>query len=154
VKIISFDPGAITGWAIGNYDDETPFTLDEAGVITFDALGEELDWGKWSSFHQFDVVVVERFVLSKGNPFTADLSGLWVEGLLKYFCNKEIVWRLRGTKSQVPDEVLKEHGLWQTGSMVGWTDGRDANDAIIHAIGHLAFTEQHVPTLRKYFPND
>lgn len=152
-KILSIDPGGITGWAIGHYDDETPYTLDQVGVLSFKNLGDELDWGRWEQINYTHVVVVEKFVLSQGNDFTANLDGKEVEGLLRYFLDDQIVWRLRGTKSQVPDDVLKKHGLWQTGKMVNWTDGRDVNDAIIHAIGHVAFTEKHLPTLQKYFPN-
>lgn len=98
-----------------------------------------------------DVVVVEEFIL-RDNNFRANLTGVRVEGMIEVtYQRTPIVYRPPSKKAQVPDEILKAHGLWNTGSDVDWTDGRDANDAVIHLLGYVAFDLKHVPTLRKYF---
>lgn len=143
--ILALDPGAVTGFAIGSFSVRTPLRFIEEGVLTNET---DLHW-LLNSTNQ-DITVAEKFVLSSGNQFVADLSGVRLEGLIEAL-RYDVVWRLRSTKTQVPDSVLKEHNIWITGKQVGWTDGRDVNDAIIHALGHVAFTMHHKPTLEKYF---
>jgi hypothetical protein len=135
--------------AVGEFSDDEPLTLVDAAIFPYedmrnlDRVVERLD-------DLPDFVVSEQFVLNPGNEFTADLHACKVEGMLE-MCFPEVRYRLRSTKSQVPDQLLKDHGLWQTGADVQWEDGRDANDAIIHMLGFVAFDLEHLPTLRKYF---
>lgn len=147
-SITSWDPGKITGVAFGHFDDETPYTLEVALALDFFQISEMF----WNSPNNTStVVVIERFVPRGGQPFAPDLEGVQVEGMLRHFYQPDqIVWQTRTDKAHVPDRILKGNGLWQTGSDVSWEDGRDANDAIIHALAYLK-KNSHLPTLRKYW---
>ena len=147
----AYDPGKITGYALGAFDEETPLGLVDTGALTYEAVKKL----RYTESPVYNYCVVERFDLAN-NDFKADLTGVRVEGMLDMlnFPHGKIVWRSRTKKEQVSDEILKEHGLWQTGSDVDWEDGRDANDAIIHLLGFVAFDLRHVPTLKKYFKPD
>lgn len=150
-KVEAYDPGKITGYALGAFDEETPLELVDAGALTYEDIKEL----RYVEFPIYNYCVVERFDLAD-NDFKADLTGVRVEGMIDMlnFPHGKVVWRSRTKKEQVPDVVLREHGLWQTGGEVDWEDGRDANDAIIHLLGFVAFDLRHIPTLRKYFkPN-
>jgi hypothetical protein len=150
----SLDPGQALGWAVGSYDDTTPYTLHARGIwhgepAELDELfslmtdhGRRWIWGgQWA---------IERFI-PRSNNFVANVSAVEREGALKYVLHDEAVtWRRASQKNDVPDRILHDHGLWQTGAMVDHSDGRDANDAIIHALGYLKQI-RHVPTLRMYW---
>lgn len=148
-KIISFDPGKATGIASGWFSPDEPLQLVDAIIAPYEdwveqtwhlLYGEGLD--DWT-------VVAERFDLRTNNDFAADLTGVRVEGGLELL-HPNIQWRSRTSKAQVSDDTLRKIGWWKTGSDVEWEDGRDANDAIIHMLGHVAFTLQHRPTLEAY----
>ena len=143
--VASYDPGLITGFAYGSFTETEPLELLTTGTLTYDYI---LHGSPFSGIHP-EVTVVEEFIL-RDNEFKADLTGVRVEGILEIVF-RNIVWRPPSKKAQVPDQVLKDHGLWQTGKTVDWEDGRDANDAIIHLLGYVAFDLRHKPTLRKYF---
>ena|SRR5690349_4799995 len=153
--LISFDPGKATGWASGKYSDTEGFELLDVGVMHDGVEGvADIYWngGLDDYINGATDVVIERFVVRPNQP--ADPIALEVIGFIKgVTAPNQRRMRLRSDKHFVPDSVLKEHGLWQTGKMVGHTDGRDANDAIIHAISWLAFKMNHRPTLDKYFPD-
>lgn len=147
--IYAFDPGFATGMAVGEFSETEPLTLVQAAIFPYeDVRNLNRVVNRLDEMPAF--VVAEQFVLNPGNEFTADLHACKVEGMLE-MCFPEVHYRLRSTKSQVSDDLLKEHGLWQTGADVDWEDGRDANDAIIHMLGFMAFDQEHLPTLRKYF---
>lgn len=146
--IVAYDPGLITGIATGFFSDTEPLTLTGTGAIRYEDIRETYDL---MAQYEYDHVVSELFVLRTNNPFAADLTGVRVEGILDAVYEGKVIWRDRTKKSQVSDDVLKAHGLWQTGRDVDWEDGRDANDAIIHMLGYVAFDLRHVPTLRRYF---
>lgn len=149
--VIAFDPGLITGVASGTFTESTPLELTDSGAITYQEL---LDGFGIILETEPDFVVAEKFESRSDQGFAPDLSSLRVEGLLDLAFQQDVVWRSPSKKSQVPDDLLREHGLWKTGSDVEWEDGRDVNDAIIHLIGFVAFDLRHVPTIRKYFkPN-
>lgn len=148
-RIVGFDPGLSTGVAEASFSDDTPFTLRDVTAVRYD---EFVDYGRdiWEGV-EFDHVVAERFDLRTNNSFAADLTGVKVEGMLDLIFGDKVVYRSRTDKNQVPDQLLKDHGLWQTGVDVDWSDGRDVNDAIIHVLGYVAFDLRHRPTLEKYF---
>lgn len=154
MRVISIDPGKASGVAIGEYEDDQPYTLSQV-FVTHDGVEGFAD-AYWNGDldHQFSSatdVVIERMVVRPNQP--VDPIALEVIGFIKGVTIPSMRrMRLRSDKHFVPDSVLKEHGLWQTGKMVGHTDGRDANDAIIHAISWLAFKMNHRPTLNAYFP--
>jgi hypothetical protein len=147
----AYDPGLATGIASGYYDDVTPFTLLSARVVDPEWMYKDI----WSWQHTAGVVrVMEGFRLRGSNNFTADLTGVELIGATKlmtrFHPGLELYWQMPTDKALVPDHILKEHGLWQTGKMVDHVDGRDANDAIIHALAFL-FKQRHAPTIDKYF---
>lgn len=151
----SFDFGETTGAALGFFGPNVAYDLRAAWEIP-GGLDGFIDW--WRSFDisvsTYDTVVAEKVALNPGeiNLFVPDLTGVPIEGALAVLSPVPVVWQLRGIKSNVPDWILQEHELWQTGSELNHTDGRDANDAIIHALAYLHAME-HLPTLQKYFRN-
>lgn len=147
-RIITLDPGKITGVATGWFSDVDPLTVRSVHAIEYSKIVTPA-WWDWVD-GQFDVVVSEKFEL-RNNDFAADLHPVRIEGMMDLMLPYRVVYRSPALKSQVKDDILKEHGLWKTGKDVDWEDGRDVNDALIHMIGHVAFTMKHVPTLRKYF---
>lgn len=150
-KIVSFDPGKVTGVAAGTFSDTDPLTVDLVSVMQYPDIRDNADLFRETLV---DHVVAEVFELRTDNEFAADLTGVRVEGILDFAFEGNITWRSRTKKSQVPDDLLRAHNLWVTGDDVNWEDGRDANDAIIHMLGFVAFDLKHKPTLRKYFrPN-
>ncbi len=147
--IYAFDPGLATGMAIGSFSDTRPLTLEDAAIFSYDQM---LDLPTiMESTESPDVVVSELFVLSSGNEFTAELTAKKVEGILEFTFRDAVQYRTRDLKRQVSDDLLRELGWWKTGTDVDWEDGRDANDAIIHMLGYVAFDLEHLPTLREYF---
>lgn len=148
--LLSIDPGKATGIALGYYDRRTPYYLNKAWIV-HDGVDGFIDFMlSNSNFSKADERVCERFVL-RDNGWVADLEAKAIEGAAKALMyGFPIHFQDRNAKVLVPDDVLKEHGLWQTGKMVKHTDGRDANDAIIHALGWLA-RRSHMPTLEYYF---
>lgn len=149
-NIVAFDPGAVTGLAGGVFSETEPLTITAYELLTYEELRDGIDLFRE---YTFDHVVAEVFTNRTNNDFAADLTGVRVEGILDAGFDGKVVWRDRTKKSQVPDQILKDHGLWVKGSEVNWTDGRDVNDAIIHMIGYVAFDLRHRPTLEEYFRN-
>lgn len=151
----SFDFGETTGAALGFYGPNVPYQLLGVWEIP-DGLDGFIYWwrGLDTVVSTYDKVVAERFALNPGemNLFIPDLVGVPIEGALAVLSPVPVVWQLRGIKANVPDWILKDHGLWQIGTTVNHTDGRDANDAVIHALAYLHAIE-HLPTLQKYFRN-
>ena len=155
--ILSIDPGLITGLSIGYYDLTDGYELDRAWTRDFDGLSDDL-WNR--DFPTGVLTIIERFVPQSGAEYTLkedDLAGVEIIGMLRHVLDytNNIFWRTRSQKSiagspEKSDQILKDHGLWQTGSMVDWHDGRDVNDSILHALGYLKDIN-HIPTLRKYF---
>jgi len=147
MQVIAYDPGLATGVAWGSYTHDTPLMLLGTVIRTYEEMRERVIH---TPAPYYSSVVVEWFESRSGiNP--PDLSGVRVEGMLEAYYHGDIIKRSPARKEQVPDAVLKEHGLWQTGSTTDWEDGRDANDAIIHLLGYVAFDLQHRPTLKHYF---
>lgn len=148
----AYDPGKITGWARGWFDNDTPLQLTNVGAIEYkDFLDSAFFLTLHADAEYVDHVVAEQFDLRTNNAFAADLTGVRVEGILDVAYEGRVVYRSRTKKSQVSDELLRKLGWWKTGRDVDWEDGRDANDAIIHLLGYVAFDLKHKPTLKEYF---
>jgi hypothetical protein len=151
--ILSLDPGKATGWAYGHYSNHHPYSLEGIGVIQ-GGLDGFVDW--WSGAgveYQANVVVIEGFRLRGSNNFTAALDGVEIIGYLKgtgriLKIDQFYTWQWPTDKALVPDSTVKALGFWQTGKMVNHTDGRDANDAIIHGLAYL-IKQKHEPTVQK-----
>lgn len=159
MQTLSIDPGKVTGFALGHYTDDAPWTLDKVWVTHEGVLGFS-DW-YWNrsldSDFEDQTTIMETFVL-RDNPFLASLDGVEVIGFAKGL-GMVGRWQSRTAKSfsrtdkKAADKLLKAHGLWKTGKQVGHTDGRDVNDAIIHALAYMKHIK-HVPSMLKYFPEE
>lgn len=146
--IIGYDPGFTTGVALGHYSENMPLKIIDSWNATFEQLSV--------SFHEYGAgfplltAIVEKFKLSSGNRYTADLTGVQVEGLLRHYYS-DIVWQDRSDKSVISDQVLKDNGYWVDKKMSNWVDGRDQNDAIIHMLVWL-MRNGHLPTISMINP--
>lgn len=151
--ILSVDPGKVTGIAYGYYDDETPYSLVAVAAVNGGASGLN-EWILNSvQENTVDTVVAEMFV-PDGSPGGRETVSPQCEGvLIAHFHDVHTVWQSRSNKTwggmgaKAVDKRLKELGLWHTGKEVRWSDGRDVNDAIIHALQYLR-TIRHEPTLK------
>jgi hypothetical protein len=171
--LLSIDPGKSTGIALGVYGDTVPYIRIgywqvEGGLEGFCRWYEEHDAGMvdvvdhvitlfgqdgGGSKHTVQLdKVAEKFTLSSGNQYVADLTPVEIEGAL-YAYGEDITWQSRSDKALVKDAVLKKNGMWLTGRMVGCKDARDANDATIHALVHM-MRKRHIPTVRHYFTEE
>lgn len=164
MRVLSIDPGKATGFALGFYDDSHPYTLEETW-LTQDGIKGFREWywntpDNWffEATNKFEVVV-EGFVLRQ-NGFLASLLGVEIIGFIKGLDQYDnVFWQSRTDKSfsktnkKAADELLKEHGLWQTGKKFNHTDGRDVNDAIIHGLAHMKKI-RHEPSMAHYFPGE
>ena len=158
----SFDPGYATGYSVGIYGPKLPYELVSKCVIP-GGLEGFLEWADAGNFTDFSheglaqEYVVEKFISMAGGDFTADLIGVPIEGAIAAMISdrSQITWQTRSDKGKagMMDKILKAHDLWFTGGDVGWDDGRDVNDAIIHALVNLR-NRNHMPTLQKYFRNE
>lgn len=147
--LYTIDPGVATGIALGWYEETHAYDRTNVWIIK-DGLSGFLDWFEDDQpVNPFNALwVSERFVL-RDNDFVANTEPLKIEGALETLRLRP-TYQLRTDKALCKDEVLKEHGLWVTGKMVGHSDGRDANDATIHALAYLK-KQRHLPTLKKYW---
>lgn len=152
--MLSIDPGGSTGIALGTFSETEPYALVETwqprgGAVGFLEWAVDTDW-----FAPLDVIVAEQFILrsAEKDNRVPNVEPIRIEGVMLAL-RWDVQYQSRTMKSMVKDQVLKDHGLWQTGKKFGHTDGRDANDAIIHALAHLK-NKRHLPSLRKYWgPN-
>jgi hypothetical protein len=148
-RLISIDPGKATGIAYGYYDDETEYRLQDV-LITHDGVDgvAELYWNSEFLRDSMEEIVVENYIMGHGpqDPVALEVIG-FIKGVHQ---SPFLTLQKRSDKRLVPDKLLKDHGFWQTGKTVGHTDGRDANDAIIHGIAYL-FKKRHLPTMLRYF---
>ena len=163
MRVLSIDPGKATGLALGYYDDNHPYRFASAW-LTQDGIKGFRDWWIGIDGDRFmedpgTEIVVEGFVL-RGNNFLPSLLGVEIIGYLKGMDYTDtIFWQSRTDKSfsrtnkKAADELLKAHDLWQTGKAYNHKDGRDVNDAIIHALAHMKKIN-HEPSLAHYFPGE
>lgn len=163
MRVISIDPGKATGIAMGYYDESHPYQLAEA-YLSQDGIEGFREW--WIGVDGTEYLddpdtefVVEGFVLRQNN-FLPSLLGVEIIGFLKGMDqSKKIFWQSRTDKSfsrtnkKAADELLKAHDLWQTGKKFNHKDGRDVNDAIIHALAHMKKI-RHEPSVAHYFPGE
>lgn len=153
--LLSLDPGESSGIALGIFADDQPYELIETWQPRGGAVGFLQWWrsdvlyktmGVWDK--QQDIIVSELFTL-RNNAFVANVEPVRIEGVMLAL-GIEPVWQRPFMKKLVADEILVEHGLWQTGKKFGHVDGRDANDSIVHSLAYLK-SNRHRPTLRKFW---
>ncbi len=151
--IEGYDPGKSTGYVRGVFDDDLHYT-----PIVFDTLSPEQVYRKVLDWEQEPdcIRVVENFRLRGSNQFTAKLRGVGLIEVMKFRdymlpSLRPIVWQKPTDKALVPDQLLKDTGLWRTGGQVGSNTGRHVNDATIHVLAYL-FKQKHQPTIKWYWP--
>lgn len=153
--VLSFDPGIATGWAYGHFSNHHPYSVEGVGVI-HGGLEGFTEW--WASDlvraeYQANHIVIEGFRSRSGQPFAPNLDGVEIIGFLRGTLHALKVpsfytMQWPTDKALVPDSTVKALGFWQTGKMVNHTDGRDANDAIIHGLAYM-LKQKHEPTIKK-----
>ena len=143
-RILAFDPAAErsnsdTGYAILEYQDDTPAQVVESGVIHGGFEG----FTRWVNRNLSELapnyVVCEHYV-----PYNkvADPSPLLIEGVIRYLWPDTALQPSTGKNSLVPNDKLKEWGLWKSAG-----HHADEREAIRHAFVYLV-NQRHRPTLK------
>jgi hypothetical protein len=143
IKILAFDPGGTTGWAVVEYDEKES-KLIEYGQIT----------GGYKGFKDFylnsgidaDVVVCESFTLRSGMP-SVNLEPCYVIGVLYALENKPVIFYPPSYKIFCNDDALKRLEFYVKGK-------QHARDAIRHAVAYLRLEINHIPTMKKGWPDE
>lgn len=150
--VLAFDPGEASGWFYGRFDDVTALRRLGTGIIQGGPQGLSDFLVDFLQDHESDHVVAEVFV-PDGTPGGRETVSPRGEGvLIVHFGQNNVAWQKRSEKAwgydsqEKSDQKLHELGLWVTGKDVRHTDGRDANDAALHAIQFMR-KMRHRPTL-------
>ena len=163
---LALDPGVSSGWAEFKLPTDWPIEIVAVGQATGGLDGIK------PTLHNVDagfynLVVCEKFVPLAGGGFSHTLKSvepLRIEGALEYakdsagipivYQRPQEMYRYGGDnlaeRKKKARAFLREHGLLQTGKMVGHKDADDANSALLHAFAY-AVNSGHVPTMRHYF---
>lgn len=145
--VLAFDPGGTTGWAYGVYSDTTALQFVDGGQIPNGCPGF-VEWFKHDKnigLLRPDVLVSESFQLRPGVK-SPDVTPLRIEGAITALWGTEnVVWQQPAQKSLIPDELLRERGLWIKGQ-------RHQMDARIHLAGYV-IRQHHKPTSHRFFPD-
>lgn len=141
--LLSIDPAAEravsdTGWALLEYDDNTPATLVDGGVVHGGFEG----FRTWT-LPDSDVTVCEKYVKFRAE---GDPTPLLIEGIVRYLRPDVVLQPSSGYKTAVPDRVLKTLGFWTTTG-----HHADQRSALRHAVMYLK-KARHLPTLRQGWP--
>lgn len=147
MRLLAIDPGMATGWSCWEVAEHKAMWRVEYGLIPAGVDGF-IEWFRGNRWRA-DRIAFERFVLG-GDVDYPNLEPLKIEGALRAMWDGPVDWHLRSDKRHVTDKQLREWGFWVTGSQVDWTDGRDVNDAAIHALTWGKWN--HLPTLEHFWP--
>lgn len=154
-RVLAFDPGESTGWALFSYADRAPAELIDQGVIPNGVDGFiKLDP---IALVLADAVVYEDFVID------GTITGSWsseVIGALKYMMYREaegtkLVKQTRMDKGALFGHKAKTIPKRQT-ERFNWLRDRGFSgvshelDAITHALFYIK-KQEHVPTIRRYW---
>ncbi len=159
MNLLAIDPGKITGISTWQGSERTALTRTGVGVIPggIDGFLEwELDWGEENDnflADYYDVVVIEGYRMDNRVQADRDGNALQIIGAVKAMFNDkragQLVIQPNTMKKLVGDDFLKAWNFWVTGGDVGWEDGRDCNDSMLHA---LAWAKQyHLPSQILYW---
>lgn len=137
--LLSIDPAAEreisdTGWVLLRYDDNTPATLVDGGVVHGGFEGFRT-WNLPTS----DVTVCEKYVVfnKAGDP-----SPMLIEGVVRYLRPDVVLQPSSGKNTAVGNDVLKRLGLYSTTG-----HHADEREAARHGVWYLK-KARHVPTLK------
>lgn len=166
--VMAVDPGRATGVAIGRYSVNMPVEVIYTGIIPGGTTGfaewlHQTNDGKYvaetdcsynfpENYGDLDwhLDVVSETFKHRANKFVPDTEPLRIEGVLIDHFGSTMVWQTPADKTLVGDDFLKTNDLWVTGKDVDHTDGRDANDAMIHLFVYM-MRQRHLPTLEAYW---
>lgn len=150
-RILALDPGLATGYAYAHFDEFSPLSVYETGVIPGGAFGivNWLNSGRETPLHTADIVVCERFDID------GTITGTWsarVEGVVMatLLDRQELVFQSRDDKAALlPTEPRRRAWLKERGFTFEATHDMDA---ITHLIVYLKRI-RHFPTLMNYWPD-
>jgi len=142
-RILSFDPGGTTGWALVEFD-ETSSRLVSYGQITGGHKGFKEFY--LNHRHSADIIVCESFSLRIGHK-SVNLEPCYVIGVLYALTNQEIFFYPPSYKIFCNNDALKRLDFYIKGQ-------EHARDAVRHAVVYLRVEINHLPTMKKGWPNE
>lgn len=158
-RVLAIDAGESTGLAVVEFTPSGPIRLYLDQFIADTTQTVRNIAREYRTFGP-DVVIAEQFDLRPGNKFLADLSTVYRNGALEYMFeyefDEQVYWQTPAqAKGLVHDLVLKRLGkdFWPTGKTVGYKDANDARDALRHALRYGVEVLEHMPTIKKGWPN-
>lgn len=137
--LLSIDPAAEravsdTGWVLLRYDDNTPATFVDGGVVHGGFEG----FRTWT-LPASDVTVCEKYVKFRAE---GDPTPLLIEGVVRYLRPDVHLQPASGKNTAVSNDVLRRLGLYSTTG-----HHLDQREAARHGVWYLK-KARHVPTLR------
>lgn len=136
MKILSLDPGLMTGVSVVDWDNKDKPTKIETCELDIKNFYDRIEDLVKSS----DVVVMENFIVSVASakkdfqPYSLHLIG--VVGFLCYQNGKKLVMQDPLDREFTPNEVIKELKLWHRGG------AGHANQASRHAFYYMAMSHR------------
>lgn len=146
MRILTIDPGMSTGVVYAEADDRELMILErlqvEGGLEGF------VEYMRDASF-AYDYTVCERFRIMSKVYRQREVEPLRIEGAMYYLTDTEVHWQYNeamliggrhgsaAKNKRAADRVLKELGIWTTGSQIGDKDADDVNSAMKHLIHFL-----------------
>ena len=145
--IVGIDPGVTTGWVVADYTEGVPHII-EYGQERFDGPTEAARFIISRLLPDADVVILEQFDLRPHNKFTAELSPVEINAILKYWVEylgdsrTQLVFTTPAQhKALVTNEVLKRLGWYIMPRQVQQKDANDVRDAFRLLTHHLVERE-------------
>lgn len=148
--LLSIDPGWATGVSLWTVPDDEPIERQAYWLVVGGPEGFNEWWrndGPW-----VDLVICEEFIQDGRTP-KVDTNALQIEGyLMGVWGIDRVIWQRNAMKNtKTGDVLLKQHGLFLTGKLVHWKDGRDVNDSQLHALAWAK--NNHRPSQEFFWPN-
>lgn len=146
MRALVIDPGMETGVVYAEADDRELCILEKLQVTG--GLQGFIEYMRDASFH-YDALVCEKFRIGPKVYRQNELEPLRIEGAVYYLSDTRVTWQYNnamliggasGTAAKnkrAADAVLKELGLWTTGSQIGAKDANDVNSAMKHLVHYL-----------------
>lgn len=162
-RVLAFDPGESTGWALFSYADRAPAELIDQGVIP-DGVDGFIKWARSMPGH--DLLVYAETIVYEDFVIDGTITGSWSSetiGALKALyavANKQdeghkLVKQTRQDKASLFGHKAKTTELRQT-ERFNWLRDRGfigvshELDAITHALFYIK-RQGHVPTIKRYW---
>lgn len=136
MKILSIDPGLMTGISVVDWSDRDKPTKIETCELDIKNFYDRIE----DLVKSVDVVVMENFIVSVASakkdfqPYSLHLIG--VVGYLCYHNTKKLVMQDPLDREFTPNEVIKELKLWHRGG------AGHANQASRHAFYYMAMSHR------------